>query len=235
MAEIRIVIADDHPLFRQGLRRILDSEEDLYIEREVGDGREALEAAKELLPDIILMDVNLPSMNGLQVTREIKSYMPSISVIILTAYDDDQQLFHSIRAGASAYYSKDVEPKRIVETIRQVSRGNYVINDEVMARPQVATWLLKEFDGLSDVHEAPGGLFVPLSPREMEVLELIVRGKSNKEIARQLGISSQTVKNHLSSILRKLAVNDRTQAAVYALRRGWIRLEDAEDKGEREG
>ena len=235
MAEIRIVIADDHPLFRQGLRRILDSEEDLYIEREVGDGREALEAAKELLPDIMLMDVNLPSMNGLQVTREIKSYMPSISIIILTAYDDDQQLFHSIRAGASAYYSKDVEPKRIVETIKQVSRGNYVINDEVMARPQVATWLLKEFDGLSDVREAPGGLFVPLSPREMEVLEFIVRGKSNKEIARHLGISSQTVKNHLSSILRKLAVNDRTQAAVYALRRGWIRLEDAEDKGEREG
>ena len=104
-----------------------------------------------------------------------------------------------------------------------------------MARPLVATWLLKEFDGLSDVHEAPGGLFVPLSPREMEVLELIVRGKSNKEIARQLGISSQTVKNHLSSILRKLSVNDRTQAAVYALRRGWIRLEDTEDKEGKEG
>ena len=133
MAEIRIVIADDHPLFRQGLRRILDSEEDLYIEKEVGDGQEALATAKELLPDVMLMDVNLPSMNGLQVTREIKSYMPSISVIILTAYDDDQQLFHSIRAGASAYYSKDVEPERIVETIRQVSRS---------VRCALAMWLL---------------------------------------------------------------------------------------------
>lgn len=225
---IRIMIVEDHPLFGQGLRRVLEGEDDLRVIAEVDDGAVAVERALELQPDVILMDINLPSKNGLQATREIKN-SPSggtIGVIILTAYHDDEQLFHALRAGAAAYYPKDVMPSELIPAIRAVAQNNYVIGDEVMNRPQVARWMIRQFEELAIFGESPDEMFVPLSPREMEILQYITRGASNKEIAHALGISRQTVKNHMSSILRKLAVNDRTQAAVLALRRGWVRLED---------
>jgi DNA-binding NarL/FixJ family response regulator len=229
MAKTSIMLVDDHPLFRQGLRRVLEAEEDLEVIMEVADGEEALRLTKQLLPKVVIMDINLPRMNGLQVTRELKQVAPEVAVIMLTAYHDDEQIFHSVRAGAAAYFPKDITPRRLIEAVRQVSKGNYVIDDEVLNKPEVASWLLQQFDKVAYVDGLPNEMFAPLSPREMEILQHIARGQSNKEVAYALGISRQTVKNHMTSILRKLAVNDRTQAALYAVRRGWIRLHDDEE------
>ncbi len=228
VSEIRIMIVDDHPLLRGGIRRVLEVEEDFEVVAEASDGKEAIGRALEMEPDVVLMDINLPEKNGLQVTRELKSLRPNTWVIVLTAYHDETQTLHAIQAGASAYFPKDVTATELVRAIREVYQGNYVVDDTVLDKPDVAKWLLKQFHEIAPIQaeEAPDELFLPLSPREMEILQLIARGMSNKEIARELQISRQTVKNHMTSILRKLAVNDGTQAAIYALRRGWIRLED---------
>jgi len=231
MRKIKILVVDDHPFFRQGLCDVLTNEDDLQIVGEASDGEEALRRAQELMPDVVLMDINIPAVNGIQVTRKLRANHPEVNVVILTAYDDEEQVFHAIRAGASAYYPKDVTPDKLVTAIRQVSRGHYVIGDLVMDEAQLAPWLLKETQkfgvGTGDMEEP----FNPLSPREMEILQHITNGLSNKEIARQLGISHQTVKNHITAILHKLGVKDRTQAAVYTLRRGWVRLQDTHPHG----
>ncbi len=226
--KIPVMIVDDHPLFRAGLRRALEMEDDLSIVCEAADGQQALEKAREFKPRVILMDVNLPQINGLQATRELTAEFDSIAIIVLTAYHDDEQMLHAIKAGASAYFPKAVDAQELVRAIHEVAQSKYVVNDAVLAKPQVASWLLSQFEQMP-VSGGPDAEFTfqPLSSREMEILKCITCGHSNKEIARLLGISRQTVKNHMTSILRKLAVNDRTQAAVYALRRGWIRLEDA--------
>lgn len=227
MHKITVMIVDDHPVFRQGLRRVLESEDELDVIAEVADGEEALRTAQQMAPNVMLLDINLPGMNGLQVARALKDTLLDINIIMLTAYHDDQQVFHAIRAGASAYFPKDVSPRRLIEAIRLVHQGSYVVEDRVLEKPQVGAWLLQQFEQVDqDSGDDLGALLVPLSPREMEILQYIAQGKSNKEIAYDLGISRQTVKNHMTSILRKLAVNDRTQAAIYALRRGWIRLQD---------
>lgn len=223
---IRIMIVEDHPLFGQGLRRVLELEPGFEVVGEVGDGQEAVDKTPVVNPDVILMDINLPTINGLQATRQIKFQNDSVAVIVLTAYHDDEQLFHALRAGAAAYFPKDVMPSELITAIRAAAAGNFVIEDTIMGRPQVAQWIRKHFEELAVFGESADEMFVPLSPREMEILQFITRGASNKEIARELGISRQTVKNHMSAILRKLAVNDRTQAAVLALRRGWVRLQD---------
>jgi DNA-binding NarL/FixJ family response regulator len=227
MHKITVMLVDDHPVFRQGLRRVLEGEDDLDVIAEVDDGLEALRLAKQMIPNVMLLDINLPSMNGLQVARALKDTLLDINIIMLTAYHDDQQVFHAIRAGASAYFPKDVSPRRLIEAIRLVHQGSYVVEDRVLEKPQVGQWLLEQFEQTGiDAEGDLSSLLLPLSPREMEILLFIAQGKSNKEIAYNLGISRQTVKNHMTSILRKLAVNDRTQAAIYALRRGWIRLQD---------
>lgn len=230
MSTVRVMIVDDHPLLRSGIRRVLEAESDLIVVAEASDGKECLGLALETDPDIILMDINLPIMNGLQATREIKALRPDIGVVVFTAYHDETQALHAIQAGASAYFPKDVTATELVNAIREVSQGNYVVDDAVLSKPEVVKWLLGQFQQIAPIQaeEAADEMFLPLSPREMEILQLIARGMSNKEIARELQISRQTVKNHMTSILRKLAVNDRTQAAVYALRRGWIRLQDTE-------
>lgn len=224
--KITVMIVEDHPLFGQGLRRVLEGEDDIEIVAEVNNGKLAVERAADLQPDVILMDINLPGMNGLQATREIRAKGDDTAIIVLTAYHDEEQLFHAIRAGAAAYFPKDVSPAALIRAIREVAKGNYVIGDTVIPAAQVANWLLKQFEELAIYSDSPDEMFMPLTAREMEILQYITKGASNKEIARALGISRQTVKNHMSSILRKLAVNDRTQAAVLALRRGWIRLQD---------
>ena len=232
MRKISILVVDDHPFFRQGLRDVLEAEPDLRVAGEACDGEQALRLTQELSPDVVIMDVNLPTVNGIQVTRKLHAEQPSTSVVILTAYDDEEQVFHAIRAGASAYYPKDVTPDKLIMAVRQVCQGHYVIGDMVMNEAQLAAWLLKETQRFGvasgDLGEEP---FNPLSPREMEILQYITYGLSNKEIARRLGISHQTVKNHITAILHKLGVADRTQAAVYTLRRGWVRLQDTQPQG----
>jgi DNA-binding NarL/FixJ family response regulator len=220
------MIVDDHPLFREGLRRVLEEEEDLLVDAEVADGEQAIVLARDIHPDVVLLDINLPSMNGLQVTREITASLPDTAVINLTAYHDEEQIIHAIQAGASAYYPKEVLPDKLIFAVKQVTKGRYVIDDKVLNRTEVNSWLIEQFGKLAPLGVPGDSRFVPLSAREMEILQHAARGSSNKEIARTLQISQQTVKNHISSILRKLDVKDRTEAAVYALRHGWIRLED---------
>lgn len=223
MEKIRILVVDDHPLFRQGVRSALEAEPDFEVVGEAADGEEAIQIARALAPDVVLMDINLPVIDGLEVTRRLRLNLPSCAVIILTAYDDDEQLFQAIKVGAAAYYLKDVHPDDLAEGIRRVSQGEYLINDCLMSRPFLASRVLQQFRELASAADFQPFL-APLTPREMEVLDLIAKGSSNKEIARILKISDQTVKNHITSILRKLNVNDRTEAVVYALRHGWIRV-----------
>lgn len=225
--DIRIMIVDDHPLFRQGLRDVLETEQHIDVVGEAADGEQAISVADQLRPDVILMDINLPTMNGLQVTREIKSRRPRTNFVMITGYDDAEQVFHALRVGASAYCPKDITPEALIRVIVAVHNGHFVVDEKVMSHEELVKWLEHKVGRLgrelgADVDE----YLAPLSPREMEILEQVTRGMSNKEIAYNLGISHQTVKNHMTSILRKLRVDDRTQAAVYALSRGWVRLEN---------
>jgi DNA-binding NarL/FixJ family response regulator len=231
MGAIKVMLVDDHPLFRQGIKRVVESEPDMTVVGEAEDGIQAVEMATRLAPDVLITDINLPGKNGLQITRDLTEVLPEIAIIVLTAFDDDEQIFHAMRAGASAYFSKDVTPHRLVTAVRHCAEGNYVIEDEVLDKPDVADWLLRHFEQVAYVDGIYNDMFGPLSPREMEILQHIAKGLSNKEIAYHLGISRQTVKNHMTSILRKLAVNDRTQAALYAVRRGWIHLRQTEAEG----
>ena len=223
-----VLIVDDHPVFRQGLRDMLRNESDLTVVGECADGSEALQTIASSNPDVVLMDVNLPGMNGLQVTRQLKAERSKVLVIMLTAYDDSEQAVHALRAGAQAFCPKDVQPQRLVEVIRHVLRGHYVVGDQLFDHDGAEAWMEKRVSqtGRATADDAQA-LFSPLSPREMQILQYVTRGMSNKEIASSLGISHQTVKNHMTAILHKLDVEDRTQAAVYALRHGWVRLQDS--------
>lgn len=224
--KIRILIVDDHPLFRQGVRYMLEAQHDLEVVGEVGEGQSAIQQTDVLTPDVVLCDINLPGMNGLEVTRILKRRYPSMGVIILTLHEDDEQLFLAIRSGASAYAIKDIGASELISLVRRVGRGEYLINENVLSRPFVAAKVLNQFRELATLDESHDAVFSPLTPREVEILDCVARGNSNKEIARLLSISDQTVKNHITSILRKLAVNDRTQAVIFALRHGWIKLGD---------
>jgi DNA-binding NarL/FixJ family response regulator len=227
MDKIGIVIVDDHPLFREGLRNVVEAEEDLLVLGEALSGDEGLAMVKKEEPEVVLLDINLPRMNGIQVTRQILSERLDVAVVLLTAYDDVEQVLHAFRAGAMAYCSKDVEAGKLVDVIRQVARGFYVVGDQVYDKEGLESWLDRGVETVRRPHlEGEVEAYTPLSPREMEILQHVTRGLSNKEIAVKLGISHQTVKNHMTSILHKLDVQDRTQAAVYALRHGWVRLQD---------
>jgi DNA-binding NarL/FixJ family response regulator len=222
---IDVMIVDDHPVFRQGLRNVLAAQEGLRVVGEAADGEAAIEQAGTIRPDVVIMDINLPELNGLQATRELKDRFPDIQVIMLTAYDDEEQIYHAIRAGASAYHAKDVRPERLIGVIRQVNEGHYVVDDSVLDEEGIGDWLLRKFKRFGgEVFAGNEDFLSPLTPREMEILELVVQGMSNRKIAYHLGISHQTVKNHMTSILRKLGATGRTEAAVSALRRGWVPL-----------
>jgi len=225
---ITVLIVDDHPLFRDGLHQALNLEDDIRVIGQSEDGEEGLKAARRLQPDVVLLDINMPHMNGLQVARQLKAERSNIAIIVLTAYHDAAQVLHAMRAGASAYCSKDIMPDELVDIIRDVARGQYVVGSERMDERTLESWMQSSIEAMSgpyiiDAEEH----FIPLSPREMEILQFVTNGLSNKEIAVKLRISQQTVKNHMTSILKKLNVEDRTQAAVNALRRGWVRLDNS--------
>jgi DNA-binding NarL/FixJ family response regulator len=220
----RIVIVDGHTLFRRGVRNILELEGDMEVVGEAGSGREALSVIEEMTPDVVLMDLTLPAPNGIETTQRIKRELPHTGVIVLAPTDDEDELFAAIKAGAAAFVLKDIDPSDLIAIIRRVRSGEYLINDKVFSKPAVASRVLKEFRELAVYGSDAQPIFAPLSPREVEILDNIAQGMTNKRVAYALSISEQTVKNHMSSILRKLSVNDRTQAVVYAMRQGWIKI-----------
>ena len=220
----RLMLVDSHTLFRRGVRNILELEPDFEVVGEAGNGRDALALAQEITPDVILMDLSLPAPNGIETTQRIKRELPHTGIIVLASNDDEDQLFEAIKAGAAAFILKDVDPSDLVAIIRRVQTGEYLINDKVFSKPAVASRVLKEFRQLAVYGNDAQPIFAPLSPREVEILDNIAQGMTNKQVAYALSISEQTVKYHMSSILRKLSVNDRTQAVVYAMRQGWIKV-----------
>lgn len=223
-SKIKILIIDDHPLFRQGIRWSLEDADDIEVVGEAENGQEAIKLTERLIPDVVLVDINLPGLNGLEVARVVKRRDPRVGIIVLSVYEDDDQLFQAIKVGAAAYSSKDVNPEDLLHYIREVARGRYLINEAVLAKPNVASRVLHQFRELAATEdEQTSALFAPLTSREIEILDCIARGLSNKEIANELSISGQTVKNHITSILSKLQVNDRTMAVIYAIKKGWIR------------
>jgi DNA-binding NarL/FixJ family response regulator len=203
-------------------------EPDFWVVAQAASGEEALEMVHDLQPMVAVVDVNLPGLNGQQVTRQLMIEKFSTRVVLLTAYDDLEQKIHAMRVGAAAYCTKDVAPEQLVDTVRRVAAGSFVIGEQEFDAQGVTRWLDIQTEGTVRPYSDPGEPFQPLSAREMEVLAFVTGGMSNKEIATTLGISHQTVKNHVTAILRKLGVEDRTQAAIYALKRGWVRLHQQE-------
>lgn len=221
---IRILIVDDHALFRVGIANILGHEREFDLVGEAADGRSALEMAGMVSPNIVLMDLSLPAPGGLETTQRIRREFPATAVVVMAQDEDEESLFASIKAGAAAFVIKDISPEDLIHVIRRVALGEFLINDKVFSKPAVASRVLKEFRELAVYGQEAQPIFAPLSPREVEILDNIAQGMTNKQVAYALSISEQTVKNHMSSILRKLAVNDRTQAVVYAMRQGWIKM-----------
>ncbi|ABR49280.1 two component transcriptional regulator, LuxR family [Alkaliphilus metalliredigens QYMF] len=209
MKKIKILLVDDHSLMRQGLKQIIELEKDMEVIGQAGDGEEALEKVKQVCPDVILLDINMPKLNGIQVLRRLKDMDKTTKVIMLTFHEDREYLFETINLGANGYVLKDAESDSLIKAIRDVAMGESYIH------PSLASQLVKEFNRRDDHHdkEPREG---KLTKREYEVLTLIAEGQNNKEIASNLFISEKTVKNHVSNIFKKIHVNDRTQAAIYA-------------------
>ena len=228
MDEITIIIVDDHPLFLQGVVDALSLESDMRVIGQASSGEDALNIIRSLRPDIAVLDVNIPGLNGQQVTHQVAQEKLATRIILMTGYDDREQIIHAALAGAKGYCAKDIEPKDLSQAIREVANGKYAIDGRIFTRRELDRWLDDQIEGSIRTYSEPGSPFHPLSKREMEVLSCVVRGMSNKEIASLLGISHQTVKNHITSILRKFSVEDRTQAVVYALKHGWVKLLDKE-------
>jgi DNA-binding NarL/FixJ family response regulator len=204
---VRVLIADDHPLFREGMRGRLDRVADVAVVGEATSGDEAVELAQKLEPDVILMDIKMPGLNGIEATREIQRANPQIGILVLTMFEDDDSVFAAMRAGAKGYLLKDSGGEGVVHAIRAVASGEAVFG------PGVAERMIGFF---SAPRAAPKRAFPELTEREEEVLSLVAQGKSNREIARQLFVSLKTVRNHVSNILLKLQVADRAQAVIRA-------------------
>jgi DNA-binding NarL/FixJ family response regulator len=223
---IRVVMSDAYPLFRQGMRAVIGETNDIQIVGESEDPDEIIRVAIAVNPEVAICDRSLPGAGGLDLTRRLRLHVPNTGVILISVEEDEEYLFEAMKAGASAHLLRQTDSQDLLNTIRRVARGEHLIDEHVLNRPTFASKVLNQFNSIGD--KAPqdvARLFAPLSPREIEILELISRGNSNKQIARKLAISDQTVKNHITSILKKLAVNDRTEAVVYSLRQGWISMD----------
>jgi len=219
LGKIRILIADDHAVVREGTRRILEQESDMEVVGEAGDGEEAVNLATSLKPDVAIMDISMPKMDGIEATKLIKAACPSISVLALSAYDDDQFVFSLLEAGAAGYLLKSVRSRELLDAIRAVYSGESVLH------PSIARKVLNRFVSASGKPEGkePSGM---LSDREMEVLKLAAKGLSNQDIAEKLCLSIRTVQGHLGHIFNKLQVGSRTEAVVRGLKEGWVTLDD---------
>lgn len=214
---ISLLIADDHAIVRQGIRAFLEVQPDLTVLDEADSGEAAVHMAAELVPDVVLMDLVMPGIGGVEATRQVKQVSPHTQIIVLTSYHEDEYIFPALRAGALSYVLKDIDPDELADTIRKAARGESVLH------PRVATRVVQELRGTRK--DAPN-LFTDLSDRELEVLRLIADGRSNAEIASKLVISEKTVKGHVSNILSKLHMLDRTQAAVFAWQQGLMTRRD---------
>lgn len=218
MDKIKILIADDHAVVREGTRRILEQEEDLEVVAEAGDGEEAVRQATRLKPDVAIIDVAMPKLDGIEATKQIKSACPAITVLILSAYDDDQFVFSLLEAGAAGYLLKSVRGSELVDAVRAVQAGESVLH------PSIARKVLNRFARISGEPKEKEATEV-LSEREMDVLRLVTKGLSNKDIAEELCLSIRTVQGHLGNIFNKLQVGSRTEAVVRALKEGWVTID----------
>jgi len=211
--KITILITDDHALVRQGIRAFLELQADLAVIGEADSGEDAVRKEAELVPDVALMDLVMPGIGGVEATRQVKRVSPHSQIIVLTSYHEDEYIFPALRAGALSYVLKDVGPEELADTVRMAARGESVLH------PRVAARVVQELRGAK--RDTPN-IFTDLSDRELEVLRLIADGRSNAEIANKLVISEKTVKGHVSNILSKLHMMDRTQAAVFAWQQGFV-------------
>jgi len=216
MDKISVLIADDHTLFRKGVHKMLEAEEDMKVVGEAATGREALEQARALMPDVILMDIKMPELDGIEATRILCREMPHIGIIFVTMSQEDEFVFRGLQAGGRGYILKDSDPETMLRAIRAVAHG------ESLLGPTIAQKALRQFSALPGKQAS---LVDELTPRELEVLTLIAEGLCNKDIARGLSISEKTVKNHINNIFSKLHLYDRTQAMLYAIRKGLVKVE----------
>lgn len=214
-----ILLADDHPLFRQSIRSVLDKEQDFQVVGEAADGEEAVRLAKELQPDIVLMDITMPKLDGLEATRQIKAAHPEIAVLVLTIHSDDQHIIGILEAGAAGYLTKSVFGEEIVQSVRGVVTGEMVLS------PSIGQRLLKQA-ARYPTKDVPLQAGERLSKRELEIIKLAARGMNNKSIAANLGLSLRTVKGHLANIFSKLNVGSRTEAVIAGLQQGFLSIDD---------
>jgi NarL family two-component system response regulator LiaR len=219
MEKIRVLLADDHVLVRQGTRELLEHAEDIEVVGEAGDGEEAVRLAVIQRPDVAIMDIAMPKLNGIEATQQIKARYPTIAVLVLTAYDDDQYIFALLEAGAAGYLLKDVHADELIKAVRAVHAGESVLH------PAIARKVINRFARPADKH-AVENVLDELTEREMEVLGLAAKGMTNREISDELVISVRTVQVHLSNVFSKMGVGSRTEAVLLALREGWLALED---------
>jgi DNA-binding NarL/FixJ family response regulator len=222
-SRIQVFVVSQQSLFQQAVENTLTDVDDMVIVGTAGVSEELLKTIDNLPPDVALLDLDGPSDTGLELAKKIKQRSPNIGVIVLTSNPDDNQLFLALKAQAVAYLSKEVTAEQLVEIIRRVSRGEHPINESLTTRPKVAEHVLQQFQELTSRSEAEA-FISPLTPREIEILEYIAQGFLNKQIAAELGISEQTIKNHVTSILRKLNANARTEAVVVAIKQGLIKI-----------
>ncbi|BCX02846.1 MAG: DNA-binding response regulator [Candidatus Roseilinea sp.] len=216
---IRLILVDDHVMLRQGTAELLRREPDLQVVAEAGNGQEALELAHALKPDIVVMDIRMPVLNGIEATRHIRRSLPEVQVLVLTAHDDDQYVFSLLQAGASGYLLKTAPVSELVKAIRQVKAGESPLS------PQIARKVVAHMRGDARPPTSDDGSVDALTPRELEVLQMLARGMSNQAIAEALYISDRTVQAHLTNIFAKMQVTSRLDAVLTAIRRGWLTLE----------
>jgi len=219
MSVIRVLIADDHALVREGTRRMLEQESDMQVVGEAGDGEETVKLACELKPDVAIVDISMPKLDGIEATKQIKERCPSVTILILSAYDDDQFIFSLLEAGAAGYLLKSIRSRELVDAVRAVHAGESVLH------PSIAKKVLNRFVPSGGKPQATKPVEV-LSDREKEIVRLATKGLSNADIAKELCLSIRTVQGHLGHIFNKLQVGSRTEAVVRALKEGWVTLDD---------